>query len=50
VILFEGFQQAGEYTAIFDAKELASGIYLYQMKANNGIQNFEQTKKLLLIK
>jgi hypothetical protein len=31
--LFTGVQQAENYVAMFDSKELASGMYLYQMQA-----------------
>jgi GH35 family endo-1,4-beta-xylanase len=44
--LFEGVQQAGNHVALFDATELASGVYLYRLKANN----FVETKKLILLK
>jgi hypothetical protein len=37
---------AGTYNAIFDAKGLASGIYLYKLQASG----FVKTKKLLLLK
>jgi len=44
--LFEGFQPAGNYVATFDGNRLASGVYLYQLKA----ANFVETKKLILSK
>jgi endo-1,4-beta-xylanase len=44
--LFEGVQQPGKYQATFDGKGLASGVYLYQLKANN----YVKTKKLILLK
>ncbi|MDZ7288766.1 MAG: endo-1,4-beta-xylanase [candidate division KSB1 bacterium] len=44
--LFEGVQPAGNYTATFDGRDLASGVYLYQLKANN----FMETKRLVLVK
>jgi endo-1,4-beta-xylanase len=44
--LFEGNSNAGKHIVNFDGSNLSSGIYLYQLKANN----FVQTKKLALIK
>ncbi len=44
--LFEGVKQAGEYELTFDARKLASGVYMYQLKA----ENFLETKKLALLK
>ena len=44
--IFSGAREAGNYTALFDGKELASGMYLYRLQANN----FVETKKFLLLK
>jgi len=44
--LFEGVRQPGNYEAIFDGSKLASGIYLYRMKA----EKFVDIKKLILVK
>lgn len=44
--LFEGFRNPGEYTITFNGNGLASGVYLYQLKANN----FLETKKLVLMR
>lgn len=44
--LYEGFQRAGNYTVAFDGSELASGVYLYQIKA----QNFSDIKRTVLLK
>jgi len=44
--LVNQFKQAGNYSVKFDASNLSSGIYLYQMKAGKSIQ----TKKLMLLK
>ena len=46
VTLFDGQRDAGNYTAIFNGRDLVSGIYLYQLQAGN----FMSTKKLILIK
>jgi hypothetical protein len=46
VTLYEGIRKEGNYTAIFDGEELASGIYFYQLIA----ENFVDTKKLILQK
>ena len=44
--LFEGFRQPGSYTVILNGNSLASGIYLYRLKA----ENYMATKKLVLLK
>jgi beta-xylosidase len=44
--LYNGFHQAGDYTATFNAEGLSSGVYLYRLKAGNYIS----TKKALLLK
>jgi len=44
--LFAGTRQPGSYTVTFDGSRLASGVYIYRMKAGS----FVETKKLLLIK
>lgn len=44
--LCESIQPAGEYTYLFDASHLPSGIYFCQLQAGN----FRQTRKMLLIK
>ena len=44
--LVNGLKSMGSYTVSFDASNLASGVYFYQMKAGN-----EQiTRKMLLSK
>jgi endo-1,4-beta-xylanase len=37
--LFEGVQLAGNHVASFNGAELASGVYIYQLKANNFMEN-----------
>lgn len=44
--LYEGFCNAGNYSAVFNGSKLSSGIYLYQLKADN----FIETRKLILQK
>ena len=44
--LFEGIRQPGNYETIFDGSKLASGAYLYRMKA----EKFVDGKKLILVK
>jgi hypothetical protein len=39
-------KDAGEYSIVFDASKLASGLYLYQLKA----ESYLQTNKMLLLK
>jgi hypothetical protein len=45
-LLFEGFQNAGNYTATFDGTEIAGCMYVYQLRGNK----FIETKKLVLLK
>lgn len=45
--LVNGLEFAGNHTATFDASELASGIYFYQLKTGNTIID---TKKMLLVR
>ncbi|MCL4279388.1 MAG: T9SS type A sorting domain-containing protein, partial [Ignavibacteriaceae bacterium] len=40
------YQEAGSYDVIFQAKDLASGIYFYTLTSGN----FTATKKLILLK
>ncbi len=44
--LYEGVRQAGHYVVTFNGSGFASGMYLYQLKADN----FTETKKLILLK
>ncbi len=44
--LADGFQQAGNYSVLFDNSELASGLYIYILRAGQ----FVQRRKMLLIK
>ena len=44
--LYNGFKPAGYYNTNFDGTNLSSGIYFYQLKADN----FIETKKMTLIK
>ncbi len=44
--LINEVKQAGSYTLDFDASELSSGIYIYQLQAGSNIE----TKKMMLVK
>jgi hypothetical protein len=44
--LFEGMRQSGNYEATFDADELTSGVYIYQLITNG----FISSRKMALIK
>jgi len=44
--VFEGIQQAGNFTAVLDGNNLTSGVYFYRMETNG----FVETKKLVLMK
>lgn len=39
-------KNAGNYEATFDASKLTSGMYIYELKTNNFVQN----KKMMLVK
>jgi glucuronoarabinoxylan endo-1,4-beta-xylanase len=39
-------QAAGDYSVLFDASNLSSGVYFYRLQAGS----FVQTKKMLFIK
>ena len=43
---YDGFMNAGTYNAEFDGSKLSSGVYFYQLTADD----FTATKKMLLIK
>ena len=45
-VLVNGEKQAGSYEVEFDASEISSGIYFYELKSVNYIE----TKKMNLIK
>jgi len=44
--LVNGQKQAGSYQINFDASNLSSGVYIYQIIADN----FVKSKKMLLLK
>lgn len=44
--LIDGFKSIGEHSVSFDASNLSSGVYIYQLKAGNRVD----TKRMLLIK
>ncbi len=45
-IVINEFKPEGRYSALFDASNLASGVYFYTMKASE----FTDTRKMILIK
>ena len=45
-VLVEGHQPAGYHTAFFDAGRLASGVYVYRLRAGS----FLAQRKMLLVK
>jgi len=40
-------QQVGTFTITFDAHDLASGVYYYQLKTSSGLSNI---KKMVLVR
>jgi hypothetical protein len=48
--LVSGRQPAGQHTAVFDASALASGVYLYRIRATSQSGLFTQTLKMSLVK
>jgi len=44
--LVNELKTAGNYELVFDAKELASGIYLYKIRTGE----FSQIRKMILMK
>ena len=50
--LVDGIQSAGYHETVFNASNLASGVYLYSINAvsSDGTKNFVTTKKLVLLK
>jgi len=44
--LVDGQRQAGRYTAVWEARDVSSGIYIVQMKA----ANFNSVRKVMLVK
>ncbi len=45
-VVVEGIRHAGNHDVVFDASALVSGVYFYQLQANN----FTETKKLIVLK
>jgi hypothetical protein len=50
-VLIDRYLEAGNYSAGFDASDLAEGVYFYTLKITEGNGNvFESTKHMLLRK
>ncbi len=45
-VLVNGEKEVGKYTVLFDGSKLASGVYIYELRAND----FVSVKKLMLVK
>lgn len=48
--LVSGNRDAGNYEINFNAESLSGGVYIYKLTAKNSKSNFEQTKKMILLK
>ena len=46
IALVDEYKQAGNYEIEWNASDLPSGLYFYQLK----IENFVETKKMILLK
>ncbi|MCB0722507.1 MAG: immune inhibitor A [Ignavibacteriae bacterium] len=44
--LVSGVQKAGSYSVVFDGSKLSSGVYYYEIRA----ENFVETKRMVLVK
>ena len=44
--LVNGYQMGGKHTIVFDARNLASGVYYYKLQAGS----FSHTRKMILIR
>lgn len=44
--VFEGHTSAGQYSVIFDARDLPSGVYVYTLRSGR----FQQSRQMMLIK
>lgn len=49
-VLIDGNQEAGSYSYEFNASGLASGIYFYELSAFSDSKNFNETRKMLVVK
>jgi len=45
-MLVNGHQSAGQHNVSFDAANLASGVYVYRLRAGS----FVETRKMVLVK
>ncbi|GJQ31298.1 MAG: hypothetical protein HBSAPP04_01370 [Ignavibacteriaceae bacterium] len=49
--LVDGYRSEGYHEAVFDAKNLASGVYIYQLDVRNGDNTvYTETRKMSLLK
>jgi hypothetical protein len=49
-VLANGMQDAGNYTAHWNAAGIPSGLYFYRFEATSGTREFHATRKLMLLK
>ncbi len=48
--LVSAYQVTGNYTAHFDASNLSSGVYIYKLVVNNGLNTVNKVNKMILTK
>jgi len=45
-VIFEGYNEAGYHTCLYNAEHIPSGVYFYRITVND----FSQMRKMILIK
>ena len=53
--LSQGYQLAGKYSSVWNGRDergsvLPSGIYLYQLRINDGVHSYQSNKNMVLVK
>lgn len=48
--IHSGNEIAGSYEVTFEANDLPSGVYIYKLDVISGMQNFSESRKMILVK